>query len=1165
MSIEDYVKSEQVNKFEKDTGVVYEDFFDNINTPVSDMPESYDGKSNEDISILKDVGYSAGASFIDFLKSSMALGMEGGYVANEYALDQKFEKQGMSRVKGNIEWDEEKKEAVDVVERKSIDLEPSYEPKTIAGNITYGIGKAGLGYMTAAKTLGAAGLTGSSGLVTKISLPAFAKTKEAIQIGKVLSPVLNNMVGNVAAFWSDKENLSNILQENIDNKFAKTALDYLAIDEDDSVQERILKHAADSLFTDAGAAALFKGIKYIKQGIKSEKVMAKLSGKLKDAKGMFSDNLSSNLKDSVETVAVNDGAGITDTKKVKGKSKVKSEGVQPTQGIAEEVKSSENVLAKAVQELRQKKPESYSAIRTKALDKFSETFDIDYSEIDTTKVREFLDMDHPEIDKVVASVYNQEVVADSFLTNMKNVKKEFDAGTINLSQRDKVFESNLIDLADAFAATQDAVSQSGRALGYVSKSETHKEIKKIINGIIDNADTMDKDAIYKAFSEVDSLDELAAKFDKLVQIAEPSGGKLKKGINKFVALQQAGLMTNVNTVARNLWTGLEMATTGAVEDIIARGVGKTRGFMRKLLGGGENYDLTSATQGINFVKNFMDNSFEVIRYSLDRIKKNPVGESPAVKYRRSVGGGKTYLPQQVGKTFDESKPLGKLGNKWMRFSGVGISEGIDDFMGNVFYRTEVESRAMAYANKVAAEKGLTKAQTDALYKKTVQNATDIDMEGAKNLAMMSEDFLVARAISKKSRNYALEQTFRGGEGGITQWLTSGMRGPLALFRPLVPFVKTASTIAFDRFANDRTFFGLFNPKTWATIKAGGRAADRVIARQAVGNGMLTLGGYLFTAGMITGDYPKNKGERALWKAKGIQPNSIRITNEDGTSKYISLDGLGVISTALKTGARAAQAFEEYNVDGDNEINLLNSLMLKSQAIGETLIDDTLFRYMGDFMKAVENNDEKNIQKIKDKLAEIPLNVIPRIGDGLFNSHEEAMQTADDLYEKTLRKLGMSTSDALDLFGKPISAKEKFIGPLAGFNVSKSKPDVVLDEMYRVGAFVEEPYKTMKINSTSLELTPDQVYAVKSKISDMGVYEIIEGIIKQPYYNSLTNNKKADLIKNVYNKAKKGALISVINSYPELQEQMKNGVISMHEQYEPTRSDVNAILDVPTLR
>lgn len=1112
MSIEDYVKSEQINKFEKDTGVVYKDFFNDVNTPVSDMPESYDGKSIEDISTIKDVSYSVAGGVADFFKSVEALGFNLGY--------------GVAGLVDKGEWDSPSKEELS---DEGLDGTPTYESKTAAGAVAGGLSKVATGLITGGSALRAAGLTGAGGSITGLSMQGLARSKDGIAVGKILAPAIEGMVANGLAFWQDKENLSNILRDNIDNKYIKQIANYMAIEEDDSGAERAIKHMAEDLFTGLGADAIFKGLKYIKSGIKGEKTIERLS---------------KTIKEPVVTEAA---------KPVKmGK-------------IAKELASNEEKMANAVANLRQAQPERYVDIKSKALDKFADTFDIDYSEIDTSKVREFLDTDNKDIDKVVAAVYNQENTAVRFLDRMKDIKTEFDDGGISVAQRDKVFEASLIDLADAFAATQDAVSQSGRALGYVSKSDTHKGIKKIINGIVDNADTMDKEAIYKAFSEADSLDELAAKFDKLVQIAEPSGGKLKKGINKFVALQQAGLMTNVNTVARNLWTGLEMATAGAAEDVVARGVGKTRGFIRKLLGGGENYDLTSATQGINFVKNFMDNSFEVIRYSLDRIKKNPVGESPAVKYRRSVGGGKTYLPQQVGKTFDESKLLGKLGNKWMRFSGVGISEGIDDFMGNVFYRTEVESRAMAYANKVAAEKGLTKAQTDALYKKTVQNATDIDMEGAKNLAMMSEDFLVARAISKKSRNYALEQTFRGGEGTITQWLTSGMRGPLAMFRPLVPFVKTASTIAFDRFANDRTFFGLFNPKTWATIKAGGRAADRVIARQAVGNGVLTLGGYLFTAGMITGDYPENKSERALWKAKGIQSNSVRITDENGSSKYISLDGLGVISTALKSGARIAQAFEEYDIDGDDERNLTDSAIISSLVIGETLMNDTLFRYMGDFMNALERNDEKGIQQIKDRIAEIPLGIIPRIGDGLFNSHEEAMQTADDLYEKTLRKLGMPTSDALDLFGKPISAKEKFIGPLAGFNVSKSKPDIVLDEMYKVGAFVEEPYKTMKINSTSLELTPDQVYAVKSKISDMGVYEIIEGIIKQPYYNSLTNNKKADLIKNVYNKAKKGALISVINSYPELQEQMKNGVISLHEQYEPTRSDVNAILDVPTLK
>ena len=704
MSEENYIKSTEIERFEKASGLAYRDFFSDVEQPIAGLPENYEGKSLEEISTFKDIGYSAGAAFKDFLKSSMALGMEIEKGIEDYQLDKEFDKQGMSRVKDNLEWDSEKHEAVE--KNNSIDLEPSYESKTTAGGITYGLTKGVLGYATAARTLGAAGLTGAGGVITKASLPRisllpFAKTKEAIQVGKVLSPVINNMLGNVTAFWVDKENTANILKEHVDIPFVKNIFDYWAIDEDDTTKERALKHAADALFGDIAGAVVIGGVKYIKQGLKNSNILNRLSKSIK------------NIDETAESTPITTLNSVS--KSVKSSKKT----IKPDASLASEVSTAENKLAKMIQGLRTATPENYTQLKARALDKFSDAMGIDFSDIETSKVREFIDTDNPEIDKVIASVYNEEKVADNFLVRMKEIKTELDAGNISTIQRDKKFEDSLLDLADSFAATQDAASKSGRALGFASKSKIHKDIKGIINGIVDNADTMDREIIWKALSEAGSIDELSAKFNKLLQVYSDSNtGGFKRAVDRFVALEQAGLMTNPHTVLRNIWTALEMMFVNAPEDVIARGVGKTRGFMRKLIGGGENYDLASATQGLNFAKNLVENVYEVSRYAMDKIAKRPTGESPVVKYRKSISGAKTYLPKTVGETFNNSTTLGKWGNKWMKISGVGLSEGIDDFMGNVFYRTEVQARARAYVDKIVKEKNITKAQADSLYKKT---------------------------------------------------------------------------------------------------------------------------------------------------------------------------------------------------------------------------------------------------------------------------------------------------------------------------------------------------------------------------------------------------------------------------------------------------------------
>lgn len=1115
MSIEDYQVSEEIKRFERETGVVYEDFSNNLDTINTEPNTFIDGKTDEEISVWKDMGYSACAGFKDFVRSMGRLGFNLGY--------------GVAGLVENGEWaSASEQEAAE----EGYEAGRSYESKTLAGDLTYGLTKAGAGMATGGTALKAVGLIGKGGLATKAitNVARFAKSKNAVKFGEAFTPVLTGMAGDGLAFWQDEENLSNFLQENIDNPIAKAAFDFLSIDDDDGGLERAFKQSVEGAFTGAFADAVIKCVKYAKNGIKGKYAMKKLANAPKPK----------NLKEY-----------IGDSAKV----------------LAEEVKS-----------MREVQPENYLQLKNKALKKFAEHSEVDFSQMDTAEVRKFMESADREVEKVAVAIHNQEKTSALFIDKMKELRESVNVGNINDVDRDKVMFEALGELGNAVAAVQDAAAESGKALGYASKSSSYRDIKKALNNIFDNADEIDKKALYDALSTAQTPAELAAKVDALVGIGEKMTKKGSK-LNKWIAASQAGLMSHVGTIMKNVYTGAEMIFGGSADDLAAGMIGKTRSFVKDMLGKGGSYtSKADMAQGVYFFKNFMDNAFDVVDYGLQRLKKNTDIENPVAKFRRRMDNKKTYLPPKVGQTFDESSKLGRMANAWMRYSGVGISEGIDDFMGDVFYRTEATSLAADYADRIAKSEGLSKIDRDALYERTLNNALDINYESSiKNFSDIENamfDDLAVNSIRKKATDYSLKHTFRGGEGAITKTLVNVMNGWGKPAKILIPFIKTASIITLDRFVTDRTLLGLISPQKralfWKGLTSGGREADRVVAQQLIGNGLLLSGAGLFTGGYITGDYPQNANERAAWKAKGIQPNSIMIKGDNGEIKYISIDGYGPLSMCLKYGAKIAQVLSESPDDLSASEDFANAMLVYGITIGGAAINETAFRYMGDFIDGIKMSDFESLEKIKEKVANMAttaaLAPVPRYIEqtmSLFDDDEKAMQTADTFMEKVKKKFGIDTSDSLDLFGRPVDAKEQWVGPLAGFNIGKSSQDIVIDEMLRNEIFLEAPSRKMNLGEVPLELTPDEVYLVKQKIGEDKTYERLAKDMKTPSYKLLTNDKKADLIRGTYNRAKNSALRWLIDSSVDVRKKYDKAKKALGD--EPVlRKDVQNIINVPTL-
>jgi len=91
-------------------------------------------------------------------------------------------------------------------------------------------------------------------------------------------------------------------------------------------------------------------------------------------------------------------------------------------------------------------------------------------------------------------------------------------------------------------------------------------------------------------------------------------------------------------------------------------------------------------------------------------------------------------------------------------------------------------------------------------------------------------------------------------------------------RMMMPFVRTPINIAAATL--ERTPFAFVLPSFREAFKAGGIARDMALARVAVGSSLLTTGGFLASAGRVTGAGPADPGQREALKNSGWQPYSV---------------------------------------------------------------------------------------------------------------------------------------------------------------------------------------------------------------------------------------------------------------------------------------------------
>ena len=277
--------------------------------------------------------------------------------------------------------------------------------------------------------------------------------------------------------------------------------------------------------------------------------------------------------------------------------------------------------------------------------------------------------------------------------------------------------------------------------------------------------------------------------------------------------------------------------------------------------------------------------------------------------------------------------------RFLDFSGKAIStptrllESSDEFFKSVNYRMEINAQAHRKAHQAQIAEGLSQADTDALFKKFVQNPDE--------------------SIKLEALNKARENTFtkpldevklRGMEAeSIDQVIRDS-----SLMRIVAPFTKTNLNLV--EFSLNRTPFakGLMGD-----LKAGGLRRDTALSRISFGMGTMALGGTLAHQGILTGRGPTDLKARKTLEAGGWKEYSIKVGDS-----YIGYDRLDPFGSLLGIAADASEIMSA--LSSDREVDGQQLAIQTGTMLAQFFTPEFVTKNVNDFLDVI-NGDERKLE------------------------------------------------------------------------------------------------------------------------------------------------------------------------------------------------------------
>jgi hypothetical protein len=279
-----------------------------------------------------------------------------------------------------------------------------------------------------------------------------------------------------------------------------------------------------------------------------------------------------------------------------------------------------------------------------------------------------------------------------------------------------------------------------------------------------------------------------------------------------------------------------------------------------------------------------------------------------------------------------------------------------------------------------------------------------------------------------------------------------------------------------------------------------RQASQEVGRGVIGTGLLGIGAYLASKGLITGQ-PKDDKEAKEWQLENKPSNSVFIGG-----KWLTINSIGPENLILLAGAKAQ---EEFGVGGGNDIGKLGGNIAKD-FLGQTFLQGVQAP-----LNAINDPTRYGKAYLGGQGSSIIPNIVKDVSK-FFDDNQRENNTISDYFTNSIPGLRNKNLPRRDALGNIIPQEPTGAGAFIDlFNSKTPKKGVVVDEFARLdkegyNSMPSQLSKNQTINKKKMVLTPEQLNKLEAANGAV-INKVLEQVFISPQYKALTDEKKSELI------------------------------------------------------
>jgi hypothetical protein len=482
-------------------------------------------------------------------------------------------------------------------------------------------------------------------------------------------------------------------------------------------------------------------------------------------------------------------------------------------------------------------------------------------------------------------------------------------------------------------------------------------------------------------------------------------------------------------------------------------------------------------------------------------------QTSTLKGLNEFGSAKTkqQVSDLVQRGYDPSKDISKFEVKKINWGDNPVEQGLKKYTDGVFRVLSAEDRPFynaAFKNSLYDQAGaLAKNAGKSGDASFIQKLVDKPTEKMLTTAVTDANFATFHDKNAVSGAATAIKRFMG----QSEWT----KLPAEITMPFtgVPSSIVGKTIAYSPIGlvKGATDMGKVLIKNLPDLQ---RQAAQEVARGTMGTAIFTLGAYLMSKGLMTGQ-PKDQKERDQWQLEGKQANSIFING-----KWRGINSVGPQTLVLLAGAKYNQ--EMSSKDG--------SLGAYAGNLGKDQLSQTFLQGMMGPLNAINDPARYGKNWVGTTVSGVIPNIVKDTSKALDPVARET-NSVGDYFKSGIPVVRNTLLPKRDVLGNEIAQEPT--GVKAYYDLFNSKTPIknpIVNELSRLAsvgssATPSEISKNQTFNKVKVVLTPQELNQFESEVRQP-LQSALTILINSQRYKGITDEDKAKAIGDTVEKIRK---------------------------------------------